>query len=280
MERNFFNLLKARWDQSLFVCVGLDIEYEKIPRHILEKNSGRGESMTAFGCEIVDATHDLVSAYKPNSAFFEAGGAEGMRGLFTIIEYIKKMYPDIPIIDEAKRGDIGSTSALYARGVFDVLGCDPVTLHPYLGKDALQPILDRKEKGCIILCRTSNPGANEFQDFGAEFGKPLWQKVAENVRDSWNEHGNCLLVVGATYPEEMKTIRSLVGDIPFLIPGIGKQGGDIHAAVNASMDSKKQGMIINSSRSIIYASSGEDFAEKAREETLKLHTAINAARNV
>lgn len=278
MERNFFDLLKARWDQSLFVCVGLDIEYDKIPTHIKKRAASPREAFVTFGKAIIDATYELACAYKPQIAHYEAlGKSEGIEALYDLVEYINTAYPEIPVILDAKRGDVKSTNEQYVRGIFDKLGVDAVTLQPYLGSEPLQPFLDRKEKGCIILCRTSNPGAAEIQDLIVE-GMPLWQKVAELVKNSWNKNNNCLLVVGATYPEEMQKVRALVGDIPFLMPGIGAQGGDLESSVKAAMDSNKQGMIINSSRGIIYASSGEDFAEKAREETLKLHTAINAAR--
>ncbi len=281
MERNFFDLLKNRWDQDFFVCVGLDIEYDKIPQHIRDRHTMKEEpwgAMLDFGKQIVDATHDYACAYKPNTAFYEAYGPKGMRTLFDLVAYIKERYPDIPIINDAKRGDIGNTNARYAAASFDELGVDAVTVQPYLGKEPLEPFLQRKEKGCIVLCRTSNPGAGEFQDMLVD-GIPLWQRVAHNVRDSWNEHKNCGLVVGAPYPGEMKTIRDSVGDIPFLIPGVGAQGGNgINEVVRAGMDSNRQGMIINSSRSIIYASSDENFAERAREETQKLHNAINHSR--
>lgn len=281
-ERNFFDLLKKQWERGRFACVGLDIDpdSDKFPKHLLEQHQDKAKAMEMFGCIIADATHELVCAYKPNSAFYEAQGWEGMRALQNIIAYIKQQYPDISIIDDAKRGDIGNTGALYARAIFEILGADAVTLSPYLGKDAIQPFLDYAQKGCIILCRTSNPGAKEFQDIKDESGKPLWKKVAEHVRDSWNENGNCLLVVGATYPEEMMGIRKIVGDVPFLIPGIGKQGGDVNAAVQAGVDSNKQGVIINSSSAVIYASSGKDFAQAARTATEELHAAINNARSL
>lgn len=279
-ERNFRELLKTRWEQGLFGCIGLDIDpdSEKFPRHFLEQYKNKSQAMEMFGCIIADMTHSHVCAYKPNSAFYEAQGWEGMRALRNIVAYIKEKYPEIPIIDDAKRGDIGATSEQYARAIFETFGFDAVTLNPYLGRDALQPFLNYKHKGCIILCRTSNPGAGEFQDEETKDGKPFWQKVAEHVRDSWNANGNCLLVVGATYPDEMKEIRKIVGDVPFLVPGVGKQGGDLNAAVLAGMDSNGEGIIINSSSAIIYTSSGIDFAKAAAEEAKKLHNAIINAR--
>lgn len=274
-------MLEARWRLNHFACVGLDIDPDskKFPKHLLEQYSDdKAKAMEMFGCIIADATHELVCAYKPNSAFYEAQGWGGMRALQNIVAYIKEKYPEIPIIDDAKRGDIGNTGELYARAIFEKLGADAVTLNPYLGKDAAQPFLNYKRKGCIVLCRTTNPSAVEFQDHGKEEGKPLYKKIAEDVRDSWNENGNCLLVVGATYPEDMKSIREIAGDIPFLIPGVGKQEGDIVAAVQAGMDSNKRAIIINSSSAVIHASSGTDFAEAARNATEKLHNAINNAR--
>lgn len=279
-ERNFHDMLETKWRNDQFTCVGLDIEYEKIPEHIrnqYDKENEHWKAMLHFGKSIVDATHDIASAYKPQSAHYETEGPDGEKALHELVRYIKEKDPTIPIILDAKRGDVKSTNEQYARGIFDKLGVDAVTLQPYLGSEPLEPFLKRKEKGCIILCRTSNPGAAEIQDLIVE-GRPLWQKIAELVKNLWNQNNNCLLVVGATYPGEMQKVRSLVGDIPFLIPGIGAQGGDLESSVKAAMDSNKHGMIINSSRGIIYASSGEDFAERAREETIKLHTAINAAR--
>lgn len=226
------------------VCVGLDSDVKKLPRHFEDEKY----SQFAFNKAIIDATHDLVCAYKPNSAFYEARGAGGIEELKMTCDYLHKNYPEIPLILDAKRGDIGSTNEGYVTYAFDYLGVDAITLHPYLGRDALQPFLDRKDKGCIILCKTSNPGAGEFQDVGL-----LYQCVARNVVKTWNGNGNCMLVVGATYPEELAAVRRIVGDMTLLVPGIGSQGGDIEKTVKAGQNAKGAGMIINSSRSIIFA---------------------------
>lgn len=263
----------AMTKNNSLVCVGLDVDLDKIPSHIASMPSPLFE----FNKAIIDATVDLVCSYKPNSAFYEALGEAGMKQLKQTAEYLHEKYPEIPIILDAKRADIGNTNNGYVHLAFDYLGMDAVTLHPYLGKEALEPFLSRTDKGSIILCRTSNPGAGEFQDLLVD-GQPLYEHVAQSVSSSWNENDNCLLVVGATYPDEMKHIRSIVGDMLFLVPGVGAQGGDVQAVMNAGIDSQKQGVIISSSRGIIYASNGEDFAQAARRETEKLQNEINKYR--
>jgi len=255
------------------VCVGLDSALEKIPSHL---QSERYPQFT-FNKAIIDATAEFVCAYKPNSAFYEARGEAGMKELKMTFDYIHSTYPEIVTILDAKRADIGSTNEGYVKYIFDYLGADAVTLHPYLGKEALMPFLSREDKACIILCRTSNPGAGEMQDLQIQ-NEPLYIHVARKVFDSWNKNSNCMLVVGATYPEEMKIIRSQVGDMPFLVPGIGAQGGDVEKTVRAGVDNHKRGMIISSSRGIIFASKGEDFAQKAGEEARKTRDEINKYR--
>lgn len=247
------------------VCVGLDSDVRKLPKHLKSVKYPQ----FVFNKAIINATHDLVSVYKPNSAFYEARGADGIRDLKMTCDYIHTTYPEIPIILDAKRGDIGSTNEGYVTYAFDYLGVDAITLHPYLGREALQPFLDRKDKGCIILCRTSNPGAGEFQDIGN--GVPLYKVVARKVVDEWNMYGNCLLVVGATYPKELAEVRNIAGDMTFLVPGIGTQGGEVEKTVKAGINSKGAGMIINSSRGIIFASN-------PHEEAMKLHDQINQYR--
>jgi orotidine-5'-phosphate decarboxylase len=259
------------------VCVGLDSDISKIPELIKNQKNPQFE----FNKAIIDTTHDLVCAYKPNSAFYEGNGAQGVAELKMTCDYILEKYPDIVIILDAKRADIGNTNDGYAKFAFDYLGADAITLHPYLGKEALKPFLERKDKGCIILCRTSNPGAGEFQDLSFDTGNQnikLYQQIAKNVAEIWNEQGNCALVVGATYPTELEIVRHLVGDMPILIPGIGAQGGDIEKTVKAGLDNHKAGAIINSSRGIIFASGSTDFAQRAREETNKLRIEINKFR--
>ncbi|MBI2100869.1 MAG: orotidine-5'-phosphate decarboxylase [Candidatus Vogelbacteria bacterium] len=281
-DRNFKQMLETQWSRGNFVCVGLDSEFDKIPECV--RVGGNGDELldveftvSKFNERIVDATHDLVCAYKPQSAFYEALGDEGWRALRETIAYIHEVAPDVPVILDAKRNDIGNTSEQYARAVFDWLEVDAVTVNPYLGGEALQPFLARAEKGVIVLCRTSNPGAGELQDL-AVLDMPLYQYVAARVAGGWNKNGNCALVVGATYPDELREVRGLVGDMPILIPGIGAQGGDVEKTVAAGKDSRGQGMIINSSRGIIFASKGADFAEAARRETEKLHDLINQYR--
>lgn len=255
------------------VCVGLDSELNKIPESIkhLEK------PQLTFNKAVIDATHDLVCSYKINSAFYEAKGDAGIKELKLTFEYIKGIYPDIPIILDAKRGDIGNTNNGYVKFAYEFLNADSITLNPYLGREALKPFLEIQDRGAIILCKTSNQGSGEFQDINID-DKKLYQIVAKKVADEWNTLGNCSLVVGATYPEELKMVREIVGDMTILVPGIGIQGGDIEKTIKAGLNSEKKGLIIHSARSIIFASGESDFAEKAREETKKLQNEINKYR--
>lgn len=280
MKRNFMALLRAQWDNGNFVCVGLDPDLTKIPKCVHMQTIEN--TIVEFNRAIVRATKDLACAYKPNIAFYEAHGSEGLGALRRTIMYINTNAPHTPVILDAKRADIGNTNAGYVEAAFDLLEADAITVHPYLGAEALQPFLDCEDKGIIVLCRTSNNGAGEFQDRYISVlpgcNMPLYEFVSRQVAIEWNKNGNCLLVVGATYPEELAQVRKIVGDMPILIPGIGAQGGDVKKTVLAGRDSRGQGMIINSSRGIIYASSGPDFAEAARAETLKLHNLINQYR--
>lgn len=281
-ERNFLTMLRAKWAEEKFVCVGLDTDLEKIPPDL--RFPGITETMYGYNSAIVNATKDLVCAYKPNLAFYLHRGVSGIQALIETVAYIRNTAPDVPVILDAKFADIGNTNKGYAGFAYDTCGADAVTLHPYLGQEALKPFLDRKDKGCIILCRTSNPGGGEFQDLEIRHDQcqdmhQLFRDLANRVARYWNQNGNCCLVAGATYPDELALIRKVAGEIPLLIPGIGKQGGDLEKTVRAGMDLRGQGMIINSSRGIIFASSGEDFAVRAREETQKLHDEINRIRN-
>lgn len=255
------------------VCVGLDSDFEKLPEHLKSQQYPQFE----FNKAIIDSTHDLVCAYKPNSAFYEARGADGIKELKMTIDYLHTTYPDVVSILDAKRGDMGETTKNYVKYVFDYLGVDAVTLHVYLGQEAQRGFLERKDKGCIFLCRTSNPGAGEVQDLVSN-GESLYKIIARKIVNEWNTNGNCLLVTGATYPEELAEIRKIVGDMTFLVPGIGVQGGDVEMTVKAGLNSWKAGMIINSSRGIIFASNAIDFSEKARFETKKLRDEINKFR--
>ncbi len=265
-------LAKTAAANNSLVCVGLDSNVAKLPAHL----SGT-DRMFEFNKAIIDATKDLVCVYKPNSAFYEAEGPAGIQQLKKTVDYIHET-TDIPVILDAKRADIGSTNEGYVKFIFNYLGVDAVTVQPYMGSEALGPFLAQKDRGIIVLCRTSNAGAAEIQDLESG-GKKVWQIVAEKVRDEWNTNGNCQLVVGATYPEEMAEIRKLVGDdMWFLVPGAGSQGGDVEATVKAGVNSKGEGIMVNSSRDIIFASSGEDFAEAARAKTMELRNEINKAR--
>jgi orotidine-5'-phosphate decarboxylase len=279
-KRNFMEMLRARWAQGKFVCVGLDSEYKKIPGASKERASIH-EMIFWFNRCIVDNTCDLVCAYKPNIAFYENLGPLGIQALKSTVEFIYANAPGVPVILDAKRADIGNTNNGYVQMAFEYFGADAITVHPYLGQEALKPFLEMKDKGIIVLCRTSNPGAGEFQDLRVLVDKgmnmhsvALYEAVAKNVAENWNNNGNCALVVGATYPQELSGVRKIVGDLPILIPGIGAQGGDLEKTVLAGKDSKGMGIIINSSRGIIFASQGPDFAEAARRETQKLHDAI------
>ncbi|MBI3459293.1 orotidine-5'-phosphate decarboxylase [Candidatus Azambacteria bacterium] len=248
------------------VCVGLDSDWEKIPDTYKKLPFPQFE----FNKFIIDETQEYVAAFKPNSAFYEARGDQGIRELKMTMEYLQEKYPDILTINDAKRGDIGNTNQGYVDFILDWLGFDALTVSPYLGEESLQPFLQRADKGIIVLCRTSNPGSGEIQNLLVE-RKPLWHIIAERVKNKWNKNNNCLLVVGATYPEEIKVIRDLMGDMTLLMPGIGNQGGDVELAVKAGLNSQGKGLIINSSRAII-------FSENPREEARKLRDEVNKFR--
>jgi orotidine-5'-phosphate decarboxylase len=254
----------AHKNKSL-VCVGLDLDPALMPP---------GVSLLDFNRAIIEATADLVCAYKPNLAFYEALGSEGMNALK---ETVKLVPPGIPVIADAKRNDIGNTAKAYARALFDYFGFDASTVNPLLGHDAVQPFLDYKDRGVIILCRTSNPGAVDFQSLRCETPdgmRPLFEIIARKAQE-WNKAGNVGLVVGATYPEELKTIRGNYPDMPLLIPGVGAQGGDLALTVRYGVDACREKTIINSSRQILYASKGKDFAAAARGAAQKMRDEIN-----
>jgi orotidine-5'-phosphate decarboxylase len=264
MNASLLKLERRMQTNKTLLCVGLDSDLRKIPSSFLNSPTPQFD----FNRSIIEQTHDLVSAYKPNLAFYEARGEAGLHELKLTLDYLHDQHPDIFTIADAKRADIGNTNLGYATAIFDWLGFDAVTLHPYLGQEALQPFLDRQDKTSIILCRTSNPGAGEFQDLVID-DHPLWYHVAQKVAQEWNTNGNCMLVVGATYPAEMQRIRTLVGEMTFLVPGIGAQGGDVKKAVRAGRNSAGLGLIINSARDII-------FATNPRAAALTLRDAINA----
>lgn len=250
------------------VCVGLDSNFDKIPDKFKKEKYPQFE----FNKNIIDQTNDLVCCYKPNSAFYEAKGVEGIKELKMTFDYINSKYLHIPTILDAKRGDIGSTNKGYVSFAFEYLKSDAITINAYPGQEALLPFLDRKDKGIIIWCKTSNPGAAEFQDIEDINGNKIYLIIARNVIEKWNKNGNCLLVIGATYPKELEEIRNMSDLIWFLIPGIGAQGGDVEKTVRAGQNSQGRGMIINSSRNII-------FSKNPREEALKLKQEINKYRN-
>jgi orotidine-5'-phosphate decarboxylase len=262
-------LKSASSKNNSLLCVGLDTELEKIPKFLLQGK----DPIFAFNQAIIDSTKDLVCAYKPNLAFYEACGIKGLEALKKTCEYIPR---DIPIILDAKRGDIGNTSKMYAKAIFEEFKTDGVTLSPYLGEDSLSPFLEYEDKCSFILCLTSNPGAKDFQLLSFD-GKSLYKIVAEKVL-SWNKKENCGLVVGATYPEQLKEIREIAQDLPILIPGVGAQKGDVGLTVKYGTDKNGDLAIINSSRGIIYASSEKDFTQAAREEAKKLRDLFNSYR--
>ena len=274
MSRNFRELLEGQWGEGKFLCIGLDSDFEKIPE-AARKDSVR-ETVVAFNRAIIDATHDLASSYKLNSAFYESHGDEGWKALRETIQYINEVAPEVPVILDAKRGDIGNTNEAYAVSFFDHLHVDAVTVHPYFGRESLAPFFERSDKGVIVLCRSSNLGAGEIQDLEIA-GEPLYKVIARLAAEKWNGNGNCCVMVGATYPTELAEVRAVVGDMPILIPGVGAQNGDLEKTVKAGKDSRGRGMIISASRAIIFASDGPDFAAAAREKALALHGAITKA---
>lgn len=268
----FMGKLAAAWrSNNSLICVGLDPDPVRLPAH-LPRNI---EGIVAFNQAIIDATHDLVCAFKPQIAYFSAHHAE--EGLTRTIDHIRTHYPHMPVILDAKRGDIGSTAEKYAVEAFERYGADAVTVNPYMGHDSVAPFLTYTDRGVIILCRTSNPGAADFQDLDVG-GRPLYEAVAERVVEKWNTHGNCMLVVGATWPEQMARVRSIVGDMPFLVPGVGAQGGDVEKLVRAGKTVEGAGLVISSSRAVLYADQGKGFAEAARSEALRLRQLVNSYR--
>jgi len=257
-------LLNASRKNKSWLCIGLDPDPELMP----------AVDVLQFNKAIIEATSDLVCAYKPNLAFYEALGTEGLGILEKTIKYIPG---DIPVIADAKRGDIGNTARAYARALFSVLGFDAATVNPYLGFDSVEPFIDYQDKGVFILCRTSNKGAVDFQNLLTD-GLPLYEVVAQKAKE-WNTYGNIGLVVGATYPEELKKVRSICPEMPLLIPGIGAQGGDLASAVGCGVDARGEKAIINVSRQILYASKEKDFDQAARNAAEKIRNQINDHRH-
>jgi orotidine-5'-phosphate decarboxylase len=271
---NFINKLNAAWrSNDSLLCVGLDPDIARFPAHLREHPDG----IVEFCKAIIDATADLACAFKPQIAYFAALGAEDQ--LEAICAYLRERYPHIPLVLDAKRGDIGATAHQYAREAYERYGADAVTVNPYMGFDSVEPYMAWPDRGVIVLCRTSNAGGSDLQflDVG---GVPLYQHVARLVAQQWNKNGQCALVVGATFAEDLAQVRRIVGDMPLLVPGIGAQGGDIAATVAAGRTADGAGMMINSSRAILYAQpqGDEDFAQAARRVARETRDAINAHR--
>lgn len=274
MSRSFRELLEARWEEGKFLCVGLDSDLEKIPESVRKENTRA--TIVAFNRAIVEATKDVVCAYKPNPAFYEARGDEGWAALRETIMYIHEIASDVPVILDAKRGDIAHTNEQYVESAFDHLQADAITVQPYLGSEPLKPFFDRADKGIIVLCHTSNPGAAEIQELMVK-NVPLYQYIARRATEDWNTNGNCCVMVGATYPEQLSEVRRIVGDMPILLAGIGPQNGELEKSAKEGRDSRGKGLIVNASRSVIFASSGADFAEVARKKATELHGQLKDA---
>jgi len=269
----FIEKLNRAWQgQQSLLMVGLDPDSARLPAAL----QGQPDTVYQFCKGIVDATAPWVCGFKPQIAYFSALRAEDQ--LEALCRYVRKQYPHLALVLDAKRGDIGSTAEQYAREAFERYRADAVTLSPYLGFESLEPYMAWPDKGLILLCRTSNPGSAVLQTLLDDSGRPLYLRVAGLVADEWNRNGQCALVVGATYPQELAHVRARVGEMPLLVPGIGAQGGDIAATVKAGADSAGGGMMINSSRAILYASEGEDWMQAASNAARQTRDAINSAR--
>jgi orotidine-5'-phosphate decarboxylase len=271
---NFINKLSAAWtSNNSLLCVGLDPDVSRMPVPLQNEPDG----IFTFCKAIIDATADLACAFKPQIAYFAALGAE--RQLEQLCAYVRAAYPHLPLILDAKRGDIGATAKQYAREAYDRYGADAVTVNPYMGFDSVEPYMEWAERGVIVLCRTSNPGGSDLQCMSVD-GQPLYQHVARLVAEKWNRNGQCALVVGATFPHELAEVRAIVGQMPLLVPGVGAQGGDVAATVRAGKTADGAGMMINSSRAILYAApqGSENFADAARRVALETRDAINLYR--
>jgi orotidine-5'-phosphate decarboxylase len=268
----FTEALASAWQKNdSLLCVGFDPDPAKFPAHL----EGREDAIFEFCAAIAEATADLVCCFKPQIAYFAAHRAEDQ--LQALIAHIHANHPGIPVILDAKRGDIGSTAEQYAREAFERYGADALTASPYMGKDSIDPYLAWPDKGVLLLCRTSNAGGSELQDLDLG-GRKLYEQVAELVAKKWNTAGQCGLIVGATYPEELARVRRIAGDLPLLVPGIGAQGGDVEATVRAGRTQEGRGMMINSSRAILYAGKDENYGEAARRAASRTRELINLYR--
>ncbi len=262
------NIIKKN---NSLLCIGLDTELDKLPKHLLTNS----DPMFAFNKAIIDQTADLVCSYKPNIAFYESYGIAGLTSLKKTIEYLKDKYPEIPIIIDAKRADIGNTARMYAKALFEYWGADATTVYPYLGLDSVLPFLEYKDQCTILLIRTSNPDAKTFQDQKIN-GEPFYIKIAAEIK-KW-KFDNIGLFVGATYPEELGKVRTLFPNSPILTAGLGAQRAQIEKAIKAGIDKDGGNLICNNSREIIYAGSEEDFAEKSAKKAVEIRDNINKYR--
>ncbi|MDQ8020764.1 MAG: orotidine-5'-phosphate decarboxylase [Moraxellaceae bacterium] len=271
----FIESLRAAWQRNdSLLCVGLDPDVKKLPAHL----ASQPDAIYTFCREIVDATADLACAFKPQIAYFAAAEAEEQ--LQALIAYIHQRHPGIPVILDAKRGDIGATASQYAVEAFERFGADALTVNPYMGFDSIEPYLEWSDRSLIVLCRTSNPGGSDLQNLDIGGGVKLFEHVARLVAEKWNRNGQCGLVVGATFPQELGVVRAIVGDMPLLVPGVGAQGGDVQATVSAGRTANGTGLMINSSRAILYAGRDENFAGAARAAALATRDDINRFRGV
>ena len=278
MKRNFFELIAAKFLQGKFVSVGLDVVWENIPKHLTDgKTKGDPTVLFEFCRDIIDTTKDIVAVYKPNYAFFEAYGENGLSALKSVCDYIRLLDEGIPIIMDAKRADIGNTNNGTVKAMFEHFQVDALTVNPYFGGKSLRPFFDNSDKAFFVLARTSNEEADEFQNLKLETGERLYERVISNIENNWNAPNACL-VIGATVPMELAKGRSLAPKRIILIPGVGAQGGDLEKVVHNGLTADADGILVNSSRAIIYASGGTDFADVARRETLKLHEGILSLR--
>lgn len=269
---DFIDKLKLAWSKNnSLVCVGLDPDLDKMPECVKDMQYPIFE----FNRALIDATKDLVCCYKPQIAYYSGQNAEDQ--LLMTIDYMRQTCPEVPCILDAKRGDIGATAKMYAREAFEHYKADAVTVNPYMGIDNLKPFLDWADRGVVILCRTSNPSSAELQDLVAD-GRQIYKHVANYAQNKWNYNNNILLVIGATFPDELREVRDICPEMPFLVPGVGAQGGDVQQVVEKGACADGTGLVINSSRGIIYADSSTEFAAGAREATKQLRDTINQYR--
>ncbi len=268
----FASKMRAAWTRKdSMLCVGLDPAPARFPASLAEGP----DRIARFCIAIADATAPYACAFKPQIAYFAAAGAEDQ--LEAVCAHLRSAHPDIPIILDAKRGDIGATAEQYAREAFERYGADAVTVNPYMGHDSIEPWLEWSDRGVFLLCRTSNPGGDDLQALRLADGVRLYERVAELAAGRWNRNGQLGLVVGATYPAELARVRELAPSLPLLVPGIGAQGGDVEASVRAGRDAQGYGMLVNSSRAILYAGTGEDFAAAAADVARETRDAIRKA---